>query len=294
MGTSPSVSFSELEAAATPPKPAESAAPPAATPEAPPAPPVPTFTEQDIQTLRTFSDAGITIQNYAQLLQAQQLINRLPDIIKTNPRILTAEIAKADPQAYDNLLEAISDEWYEVKGKKLEHQAQGNASSNAPSTDPRMENQLASLNAKLEGLIQDRNQEKSARQQNEIMAGYNSAMDGLLAKLPADVPETSKDYIRLKTQELVYRDQGARDRVAKGTYVDLPKYFAEASAKATADIKASAAKEHTSRAAVETRAGKEITPAAEAVNGTQTAPNEDSIWGDTGMMKDLQTALKGR
>ena|SRR5579864_354407 len=297
MGTSPSVSFSELEAAATPQAPAVPAATPAATlePAAPAAPVTPQFTEQDIQTLKTFADAGITLTNYQQLLQASDLIQKLPNIIKTNPRILTAEIAKADPQAYDNLLEAISDEWYEVKGKKLEHTAQGGASSAASSTDPRMESALAAVNAKLEGLIQDRNQEKSARQQADIMAGYNSAMDGLLGKLPADVPETTKDYIRLKTQELVYRDRGAADRVAKGTYVDLPKYFAEASAKATADIKASAGKEHAARSAVEQRGGKEIVPAAEAVNGTQEqTPGQDPIWGNDGMMKDLQKALSAK
>lgn len=293
MGNSPAVSFSELEAAALPPKPAESAAPPA-TPEAPATPAPPQFTEQDVQTLRTLSDAGITLTNYQQLLQANELLQKLPNIIKTNPRVLTAEIAKADPQAYDALLEAISDEWYEVKGKRLEHPAQGGASSAASSPDPRMEAALASLNSKLEGLIQDRNQEKTQRQQADIMSGYNTAMDGLLGKLPADVPETTKDYIRLKTQELVYRDSGARDRVAKGTYVDLPKYFAEASAKATADIKASAGKEHAARAAVEARGGKEIVPAAEAVNGTPASPSEDPIWGDTGMQSDLKKALAAR
>jgi hypothetical protein len=286
------VSFSELEAQVTPPKPAESTVPPL------PAEPVvatpPSFTEQDVSTLRTFADAGITIENYQQLLQANTLIQKLPAILKSNPRILTAEIAKADPEAYDRVLDAISDEWYEVKGKKLEQTAQGTASSNAPSTDPRIESKLTQLTTQLEGLIQDRNQEKTHRQQQAIMTGYNSAMDGLLGKLPEGVTDTTKDYIRLKTQELVYRDQGAADRVARGTYVDLPKYFAEASAKATADIKASAGKEHAARAAVETRGGKEVVPAAEAVNGTQTAPSEDAIWGDTGMMKDLQTALKSR
>ena len=293
MGNSPAVSFSELEAAATPPKPAESVATPAATEPETPAPP--SFTEQDISTLRTFADAGITLTNYQQLLQANQLIQKLPDIIKTNPRILTAEIAKADPQAYDNLLEAISDEWYEVKGKKLEQTAQGGASSAASSTDPRIERQLTQLNTQLQGLIADRNQEKTQRQQAAIMTGYNSAMDGLLAKLPEGVTETTKDYIRLKTQELVYKDNAAASRVANGTYVDLPKYFAEASAKATADIKASAGKEHEARRAVESRGGKEITPAAEAVNGVaQDAPGQDPIWGDSGMMKDLQTALKSR
>jgi len=288
-----SVSFSELEAAAKPAVSAEPQVTPAATEPAAPAPPQ--FTEQDIQTLKTLSDAGITLTNYQQLLQANDLLQKLPNIIKTNPRVLTAEIAKADPQAYDTLLEAISDEWYEVKGKRLEQTAQGNASSNAPSTDPRLESAIASLNSKLEGLIQDRNQEKTQRQQADIMAGYNTAMDGLLAKLPAEVPETTKDYIRLKTQELVYKDRGAADRVAKGTYVDLPKYFAEASAKATADIKASASKEHAARSAVEQRGAKEIVPAAEAVNGTvEQRPGEDPIWGDSGMQADLKKALSAR
>jgi len=289
MSTTNSVSFSELETAAPPPKPAESAVPPVVTEEAAPATPPPQFTEQDIQTLKTFADAGVTIQNYQQLLQANQLIQKLPDIIKTNPRVLTAEIAKADPEAYKNLLEAVSDEWWEVIGKKLpQNTAQNGASSAVPSPDPRIDQ----LQAQLQGLIQEKNQEKSQRQQQAIMTGYNSAMDGLLAKLPEGVTDTTKDYIRLKTQELVYKDNAAATRVANGTYVDLPKYFAEASAKATADIKASAGKEHEARRAVESRGGKEITPAAEAVNGTQDAPGQDPIWGDSGMMKDLQTALK--
>jgi len=288
------VSFSELEAAAKPAPSAEAQA--TTTVTEPAAPALPQFTEQDVQTLKTFADAGINISNYQQLLQANELIQKLPSILKTNPRILTAEIAKADPEAYSNLLDSISDEWYEVKGKKLEQtKAQGSASSATSSHDPRLENQLASLNAKLEGLVAERNQEKTQRQQTEIMTGYNSAMDGLLAKLPADVPETTRDYIRLKTQELVYRDRGAADRVARGTYVDLPKYFAEASAKATADIKASADKQHEARRAVESRGGKEIIPAAEAVNGDpQAGPNEDPVWGDTGMQADLKKAMSAR
>lgn len=288
-----SVSFSELEAAATP----QAAAVPAVTPAAPPAEPAapvtPQFTEQDIATLRTFADAGVTIQNYQQLLQANQLIQKLPDIIKTNPRVLTAEIAKADPQAYRNLLEAVSDEWWEVIGKndpRNQSTAQGSASSATSSPDPRIDQ----LQSQLQGVISELNQEKSAKQQARIMTGYTDSVNSLLAKLPEGVPETSKDYIRLKTQELVYKDESARDRVAKGIYVDLPKYFAEASAKATADIKASADKEHERRAQVESRGGKEITPAAEAVNGTQEGPQEDSIWGNSGMMKDLQTALKAK
>jgi hypothetical protein len=287
----PSVSFSELEAAAKPAPAAEAQVTPAAI-EAPPPPP-PQFTDQDLQTLKTFSDAGITLENYQQLLQASQLIQKLPELAKTNARVITGELAKADPAAYKNFLETVSDEWWEVIGSKdpRNQPAQGSASSATPSPDPRIDQ----LQTQLQALIQDRNQEKTQRQQQAIMSGYNSAMDGLLAKLPADVPETTKDYIRLKTQELVYRDSGAASRVANGTYVDLPKYFAEASAKATADIKASAGKEHAARAAVEAKGGKEIVPAAEAVNGTQEqTPGQDPIWGNDGMMKDLQRALSAK
>lgn len=290
-----SVSFSELETAAKPAPTAEAPVTPVVTEPKIEAPAQPQFTEQDVATLRTFADAGITIENYQQLLQANQLIQKLPEIIKTNPRVLTAEIAKADPQAYDNLLEAISDEWYEVKGRKLEKQqtANGGASSTVTSVDPRMESQLASLQSQLQSLIQERNQEKSQRQQEAVFSGYKSTVNGLLEKLPEGVPETSKDYIRLKTQELIYNDPQARERVAKGIYVDLPKYFAQASAKATADTKASADKEHARRAEVESRGGKEITPAAEAVNGTASdGPQEDPIWGSAALARDTASALK--
>lgn len=286
MSTAP-VSFSELEAAVKPAVAAEpQATPVAAEPVAPPQ-----FTDQDIQTLRTFADAGITIQNYQQLLQANTLVQKLPDILRTNPKVLLDEISKADPQAYKNFLEVSSDEWWEKIGKndpKNQRPAQGNASSVTSSPDPRIDQ----LQSQLQGVISELNQEKSAKQQARIMTGYNDSVSAMLSKLPEGVPESSKDYIRLKTQELVYKDEAARDRVAKGVYVDLPKYFAEASAKATADIKASAGKEHAARAAVEARSGKEITPAAEPVNGTQTGPNEDPIWGDAGLIRDTQAAVK--
>lgn len=293
MSTTP-VTFSELETAAKPPVAAEPQATTVVQESVVETPAPPQFTDQDIQTLKTFADAGITIQNYQQLLQANTLIQKLPDIIKTNPRVLTAEIAKADPQAYRNLLEAVSDEWWEVIGKndpRNQSTAQGSASSATSSPDPRIDQ----LQSQLQTVISELNQEKSSKQQARIMTGYNDSVNSLLAKLPEGVPETSKDYIRLKTQELIYKDETARDRVAKGIYVDLPKYFAEASAKATADIKASAGKEHAARAEVEKRGGKEITPAAEAVNGTQSGgPEQDPVWGDAALARDVATALKAR
>ena len=291
------VSFSELEAAAKPGTAAATEVKPAATEqkqETVVVPATPQFTEQDIQTLRTFADAGITLTNYQQLLQANTLMQKLPELIKANPRLITAEIAKADPAAYDALLDSISDEWYEVKGKRLEQQtANGGASSTATSTDPRLESEVKSLQSQLANLVQERNAEKSEKQQAKLMEGYENAVNGLLKKAPDTVSENSKDHIRLKTQELIFKDPAARNRVAQGIYLDVAKYFAEASAFVTAETKASAEKEHTRRAEVEARGGKEIVPAAENVNGaTEQNPNEDSIWGNAGMMKDLQAAMK--
>lgn len=294
MATS-SVSFSELESAAKPAAPAEPQATPAEN--APPPAAVqapPQFNESDLQTLRTFADAGITLSNYQEFLQARQVMEKLPQIIKTNPRALTAEILKADPEAYDNLLETVSDEWYEVKGKKLEQRtATGGASSTPISEvqDPR----VSRLEAQLQNLINERNQENTARQNKAIQDGFDTAVEELVSKLPKDVPELAIDYARIKTKELVLKDAQAASRVAKGVYVDLPKFFAQASAKATAETKAAANAEHGRRQQVEANGSREVVPAAEATAGAvQTKPGEDPIWGGAGLEADVAKALRAK
>lgn len=292
MSTAP-VSFSELEATVTPAAPVTPQVTPAAT--EPVAPATPQFTEADAQTLRTFADAGITLTSYQDLLQAKEIVNKLPELLKTNPRLVTAEIAKADPTAYRNLLTAVSDEWYEVIGQyeSKNTPTNGVASSTATSApNPQLEQRLNEQSAQIASLIAERNQEKSERQQASMVSSYNKAIGDLMGKLPEGVPATAKEFIELKTQRLIWQDVAARDRVSKGIYVDVPKYFAQASAQATADIKAATDSEHNARKGVEARGGKEITPAAEAVNGTQAGPNEDPIWGDSGIARDVSAALK--
>lgn len=293
---STTVTFSELEAAATPPKTAETTVTPAATETQPPAAQVqPQFTEQDIATLRTFADAGITITNYQQLLQAQEVMNKLPAIIKTNPRALTAEILKADPEAYDNLLEAVSDEWYEVKGKKLEQRTANGGASSTTVSEPQESPKLARLEAQLQNLINERNQENTAKQNKAIWDGFDHSIESLVAKLPKDVPEMAIDYARMKTKELALKDPQAAARIAKGVYVDVPKFFAEASAKATADTKAAASQEHGRRAAVEANGSREVIPAADATAGSdKTRPGEDPIWGSEGLERDTKAALRAK
>jgi hypothetical protein len=292
-----SVSFTELESAATPAATATPQAAPAENAPAPPAQAPPQFTESDLQTLRTFADAGITLTTYQDLLQAKQVVDKLPMIIKTNPRALTAEILKADPEAYDNLLEAVSDEWYEVKGKRLEQRQPHGASSTAASEpqDPALARQVATLTGQLQGLINERNQENTARQNKAIQDGFETSIESLISKLPKDVPEMAIDYARMKTRELVLKDPQAAARVAKGVYVDVPKFFAEASAKATADTKAAANQEHGRRQQVEANGSREIVPAAEATAGAvQSKPGEDPIWGGAGLEADVKAALRSK
>lgn len=282
------VSFSELEAAAKPAPAVEPQATPAAT-EATPA--TPQFTEADAQALRTLADLGITPQNAQEFIQAKSALANLPALLRSNPKTVLAEIAKNDPEAYNAVLESASDEWYEkyVREHPESQTTNGSPSRTATSHDPRIDQ----LQSQVASFIAERNQEKSERQQANMVSSYNKAIGELMGKLPDGVPSTAKEFIELKTQRLIWQDPQARDRVSKGVYVDVPKYFAQASAQATADIKAAASSEHGARQAVEARGNREIVPAAEAVNGQAgDRPNEDPIWGSSGLARDVQAALK--
>lgn len=281
MSTQATPAFSELEEMAAPPAeltpPKEQAAPPAeAAPQVETPAESPQFTEADAQAYRTLTDAGISVTNYQDFLQAKTALNNLGQIMNTNPQLLMDEIEKTNPALAARLEEVISDRWYN-KNKHLYPEgkapgANGSASSAATSTDPRIE----ALQQKMDNLVAERNQEASARRQAEITTGYEKSVDGLLAKLPDTTPETTKDYIRLKANELIWKDPAARERVAKGVYVDVPKYFAEASKKATADTIASAKAETDRREGVKANAHKEITPAAENVNGSVAQQQDES------------------
>jgi hypothetical protein len=242
------------------------------------------------------ADLGITPQNAQQFIQAKQVLDRLPHLLRSNPRAFTSEMAKADPEGYKAFLNGVSDEWYE--NWEREHpearQPNGSASTTAAS-DPRIESKLNDLTSKMENLISRQNQEQTEKQNAAILNGYNSSVDELLAKLPKETPELTKDHIRLKTNELLWKDQAARDRVTKGVYVDIGSHFAKACSLVTADTKAASTKEHERRSTVEANGIRDITPAAEAVNGApQAAPGEDPTWSVSGMVADLKKALSAK
>jgi hypothetical protein len=287
----PNVSFEELAAPAPPAKPAESQATTAAT-EVKTEVTTPQFTEADAEAYRQMVDAGVTPQTYKDFIEAKAALANLATNLATNPRLVIQEIERTNPQVAARLKQEISDLWFEEYQRLNPETAQpanGSASS-APVSDPRYDQ----LQQKLDTLIEQRNQELSAKAQDAISEGYNKAIEKLMEKLPETITEKDRDYIRLKTQEFVWKDKDARERVVKGTYLDVPKHFARAVTQATADTKAAAQKEIERREGVETRGTKTIVPAAEPVGGEPvTDKNVDPVWGNISP-GEVNAALQAR
>lgn len=292
-----SISFEELEVAATqadPAKPPEAAA---ATPAETPAETKPQFTEADVEAYRQLVDMGITPQTAQQFKEAKTALDNLPALMKSPEglRLMMDEIQKNDPEAYKTVKEYVSDRWWNDLPESVRNgSANGSPSRTAdstPATDPR----LSAIEAKLDRFIQKENQEESSRRQQAISEGYTTSVDKLIAKLPETVSVRDKDYIRLKTNELIWKDSKARDSVAKGVYVDVPTYFSKASSLVTAETKAASNAEHDRRAGVEARGSREIPAAAQNTNGSASSKQEghghDPIWGNISQ-EELKSAYK--
>jgi hypothetical protein len=287
------LSFTELEVAATQ---AETAKPP--EPAAAPAEVVadkPQFTEADVEAYKQLVDMGITPQTAAQFKEAKTALDNLPMLLKNNPDLLLDEIEKNDPALHKDLLERMSDRWFNRLPADVRNgSANGSPSRSAEST-PAPDPRISSIEAKLDNFIQRQNQEETAKRQNMISEGYKTSVEKLLGKLPESVAQRDKDYIRLKTNELLWQDNAARDRIAKGVYVDVPTYFSKASSLVTAETKAASNAEHDRRAGVEARGVKEIPAAAENVNGSASSKQEghghDPIWGNISD-SELKSAYK--
>lgn len=294
------ISFEELEATATPPASATPVDPPAAEPPAAASPTAvedakPQFTDADVESYKTLVNLGITPQNAEQFKAAKEQLDALPQLIRSpdGQRQLLDAIQQNDPETYQKLLNYVSDRWWAQHPDN--NSGNGSPSRSANSTHTMPDPRVATLQTQLEGLIAERNQEKTARQQEAISTGYNSTIDSMLAKLPESVSTRDKDYIRLKTNELIWKDDKARNSVAKGVYMDVPTYFSKASSLVTAETKAAANAEHDRRAGVEARGTREIPAAAENLNGSASSKQEghghDPIWGDISS-SELKSAYK--
>ena len=290
------LSFTELESAAAPAK-TETQATTEETSKAAATAAVedqkPQFTQTDIEAYQQLVAMGITPANAEQFKSAKTAMDNLPLLMKQNPDALLDEIQKNDPALHDEFLERVSDRWYNQKGKRQYEELQrknGNGSRVAESEpDPRVDK----LQREVDALKQREASELSARQQAAITESYNKSLDELVAKLPESVSEGTRDHIRLKAEKLLWNDHAARGRVMSGVFTDVPKYFAEASKRVTAETKTAASKEHEARSGVEARGTKTIIPAAENVAGAakQQAPGTDPVWGDI-TKEEIERAYK--
>jgi len=294
------ISFEELETAATQQetvKPAETTA--AAETKVAEAAAVaetkPQFTETDVEAYKQLVDMGITPANAAEFKAAKQALENLPMLLKNNPDLLLDEIEKNDPELHKQLLEKVSDRWFNrLPADVREGKANGNGSESrtaSSATNPMIEK----LQRQVDTLVQERTQEKSEAQQRAILGGLNTAFDSLDAKLKEKgVSDKDRDYIRLKAERLLWSDSAAAKRVNSGVYVDVPTFFSKASSLVTAETKAAATTANEKRAGIEARGEKTIPNAAENVNGTSTKQEghgKDPIWGDISQ-EELKAAYK--
>lgn len=284
--STPALSFTELESAA---KSASAVAAPTKTEETKPSTETttatveetkPQFTDTDVAAYRQLQDLGITTDNAAEFLEAKKNLEIIAYALNNDPKAFLEELRKSNPQGADRVVEVFSDDWYERKGKYLIDKPNGGSSSTTRSEavpDPRVE----SLEREVKALKEKQQLEDTIKFQSQVKTNYEAALDGLSSKLPADLEPNVKEHIRLKAEKLAWQNDAARARINKGDFTDLPKYFAEASRRVTAETKAAAEKERTARTGVESRGTKELPPGTENVTGaTEQKPGQDPIWGN--------------
>jgi hypothetical protein len=291
------LTFTELETAATQQTTATSAEQTAAatTTETKVEETKPQFTEADVEAYKSLVDMGITPQTAADFKAAKTALDNLPALLDSNPDLLMDEIEKNNPELHKKLLEKMSDRWFNRLPAEVRNPSANGSSSRTAESTPAVDPRLTAIEAKLDRFIQKENQEESTRRQTAISEGYKVSVDGLLGKLPEAVSQKDRDYIRLKTNELLWADSKARDRIAAGVYVDVPTYFSKASSLVTAETKAASSAEHDRRAGVEARGVREIPAAADNVNGSASSKQEghghDPIWGNISD-SELKSAYK--
>lgn len=285
MSTAP-LSFTELESAATSatkagtPTTTEDTKPPDTTVAPPPDDTKPQFTDTDVAAYRQLQDLGITTTTAQEFVQAKKNLEVIAYALNNDPKAFLEELRRSNPQVADKVVDVFSDDWYERKGKYLnadDKAKNGTGSTTNSEPDPRVE----SLSREVTALKQRLQSEDESKQQQQIVKNYESSLDGLVAKLPADLSDEKKEHIRLKAEKLAWNDPTARTRINKGDFTDLPKYFAEASRRVTADTKTAADKERTARSGVESRGHKELPAGTEnTVGATEQKPGQDPVWGN--------------
>lgn len=251
----------------------------------------PQFTEADVTAYRQLSDMGITVETAKEFKAAKVALENLPLILKNNPNVLLDEIAKNDPALASQLEEVISDRWF--ARYQREHPEDNGKNGGSRTTQSAPDPRLDTLINEVKSLRDERQQERTEKENARITQGWNKAFDELEAKLPEGTTTRDREYIRLKAEKMLWQDSSAQGRVNKGVYIDVPKYYAEATKRVTAETKAAANGEHERREGVRERAAKEIVPAAENVNGSRDTESRD-IWDSKEMGREAAALFAGK
>jgi hypothetical protein len=293
-----SLTFTELETAATQPASATPAEPATATPvvEAPATTETkPQFTDADVEAYKQLVDMGINPQNAADFKAAKTALDNLPMLLENNPDLLMDEIEKNNPNLHKQLLEKFSDRWFNRLPAEVRNGSGNGSQSRTADSTPAVDPEIAAIKREWSQIKATQLQEATARQTAQLTEKFNNSLDALVAKLPENIPADKREHIRLKAEKLIWSDNAARDRINKGVFTDVPTYFSKASSLVTAETKASATAEHDRRARVEARGSREIPAAAENTNGSASSKQEghgsDSIWGDISS-NELKSAYK--
>jgi hypothetical protein len=295
-----SLTFTELETAATQATPATSTEQAPATPvvEAPATTETkPQFTDADVQAYQQLVDMGITPQNAAQFKEAKTALDNLPVLMKSPEglRILMDEIQKNDPEAYKTVKEYVSDRWWNDLPESTKNASGNGSQSRTADSTPAVDPEIATMKREWAQIKNERIQAETAKQTAALNEKFNNSLDALVAKLPENIPADKREHIRLKAEKLIWSDNAARNRINQGVFTDVPTYFSKASSLVTAETKASANAEHDRRAGVEARGSREIPAAAENMNGSASSKQEghghDPIWGDISS-NELKSAYK--
>jgi len=286
--STPALSFEELASAAKPPASTEPKVTPTEPSSKPPEPPAsggdetkPQFTDADVSAYQTMRDLGLTPENAREFIQAKEWLGTISYALQNDPQAFIDELRRTNPQLADKFTEVASDDWFNRKGKYIDvgdnKSKDGKSNTVSSEPDPRIDQ----LSREVAQLRQANEQEREGKRQAQVEKDFVSAYDTLVDKLPADLPDSTKELISLKAQKAVWQDPQARARVNSGNFTDIPKFFAQASQRVTADIKAAADKEKTARSGVESRGTKEIPHGSDNVAGAaQSQPGQDPIWGN--------------
>jgi hypothetical protein len=249
----------------------------------------PAFTETDANAYRALADMGITPDTAAQFVQAKTQLEGLNYHLANNPRGLLLEMEKTNPELFQKFQDESASLYIERNPVPSDSAAAGKGSAPTSVRDPRvdaMENELTQLR-------NERSSAAASAQRSAVEGQYNSALKGLIEKLPAGLSEDERDYIRLKTNESIGKDSAALGRLNKGVFVDVPKHFKQAAEAVAAKRKSGASAQETARAAVAAGAHQEFTPAANPAGGVAKqppAPGSMDDW-DTGAA-EMASALK--